>query len=69
MIDAPPIKFWRPEGLRPIPTPVRGGSLADLRRFVNIADDADFLLYQSFLVAALRPDRPFPLMVLNGSHG
>jgi hypothetical protein len=36
MVDAPPVRFRRAQGMLALPDPVRGGSLADLRPFVNV---------------------------------
>jgi hypothetical protein len=63
-----PVRFRRPEGRRALPTPQPGGSLKDLRRFVNVNDD-DWPLVQGFLVAALRPRGPYPVLNLLAPHG
>jgi Domain of unknown function (DUF3854) len=33
-IDDPPVRFWRPDSLRPLPAPVIGGSLIELRELL-----------------------------------
>jgi hypothetical protein len=48
---------------------VRGGSLEALRGFLNLAGDADFTLILSWLVAALRPVGPYPLLAITGEPG
>lgn len=53
----------------PLPVPERGGSIAQLRRFVNIPDDSDFVLAVAWLVGAARPCGPFPVLVVNGEQG
>ncbi len=60
--------FWRPRSQRPLPLPERGGSLAELRALLNV-DDAGFSLAAAWLVAALRPGRPAPLLVVEGPQG
>ena len=65
----PPTKFIRPRGMLPIPEPERGGSLDELRPFLNLQDDDDFALVKSFLVSTLRPNLPFPFLVLTGEQG
>lgn len=62
------IRFRRPAGLRPIPMPKRGGSIDELRRFVN-CDDEDFVIIVAWLAAALRPEGPYPVLVVTGEQG
>lgn len=64
IIADPPIKFRRPRGLMPFPVPVARGSTADLRPFVNVADDGVWVLILSLLSAALRPVGPYPVLAL-----
>jgi hypothetical protein len=49
--------------------PVSGGSVDDLRPLVNVPDDDAWHLFVAWLVAALRPGRPFPVLVVNGEPG
>jgi Bifunctional DNA primase/polymerase, N-terminal len=76
VIDHPPVRFRRAKGMLPLPLPIRGGSLEDLRPFVNVAPDkdeaSDWKLVIGWLVAALHPATspfPCPLLDLNGEHG
>src|SRR5262249_34937630 len=54
IVGRPPIAFRRPAGMLPLPEPVRGGSIEDLRPFLNVRrnkderDDKDFVLAVSF---------------------
>lgn len=42
-----------------LPFPERGGSFADLRKFLNVETDADFYLAGGFAIGAMhRPARP-----------
>ena len=68
-VPMPPVRFVRPRGLRAITPPVRGGCLSELREFVNVGSDADFLLVIGWLIASLRPTGPYPVLVINGEHG
>jgi hypothetical protein len=54
VIDDPPVRFRRPSGMRPLPEPTRGGDIFTLRSFVNVKDDADFVLVVCWLLAAKR---------------
>lgn len=62
------IRFKRPNGLRPIPGPKRGGRIDELKRFVN-CKDADFILIVAWLAAALRPKGPYPVLSITGEQG
>jgi hypothetical protein len=64
-----PVRFRRARGMSPLPHPVSGGDINQLRRFVNVANQHDWMLLVAFLVAALRPRGPFPIMVLHGEQG
>jgi hypothetical protein len=67
--SSPPVKFIRRRGMFALPTPVRGGSIDELRPLVNIPDDDAWMLYVAWLVAAHRPGRPFPVLCVNGEQG
>jgi hypothetical protein len=36
---------------------------------VNVATEADFVLIVSWLIAALRPIGPYPVLIINGEQG
>lgn len=64
-----PIPFWRSSGLRPLPAPKRHGQLELLREFLNVEDTSAWHLVLAWLVAALRPIGPYPILVLTGQAG
>ena len=64
-----PVKFLRTSGMLELPTPVRGGSLAELRPFLNLKSEGHFLLILGWLVGALRPTGPYPILAVEGIHG
>ena len=68
VVDEPAVRFRRPSGHLPMPTPVRPGSIDLLRPFVNVVD-ADFPLLVAWMTAALRPVGPYPILVLHGEQG
>jgi hypothetical protein len=69
MADAP-VRFRRPRGMLPLPTPVPGGSLDGLLEFVNVGGDEDRqTLVQAFAVQALRPRGPYAPLEFNGEQG
>ncbi len=64
----------RPDGIRALPSPVRGaGALDTLRRLLNISDDAAgkdaFRLVVAWLVAALHPIGPYAVLAVDGEQG
>jgi len=65
-----PVRFQRPQGMRPLPTPVRGGSLDALRDagVVHVTDDG-WILLKAWLLGCLRPDFPFTALALLGEQG
>ena len=65
----PPVRFRRPQGMFPLPTPIKNGSLAHLRDMVNVGSDSDWALLLGWLIQALRPTGPYPILVLHGEQG
>jgi hypothetical protein len=68
LIDMPPVRFRRSRGMMPLPEPVRGGALEELRRFFNVRDE-DWPLVIGWLLGTFRTMRPYPVLCLNGEHG
>jgi hypothetical protein len=68
IVADPPVFFRRPRGMLALPYPISGGQLDDLREFVNVADD-DWPLIVGWLVAALRPQGPYPVLPVHGEQG
>jgi hypothetical protein len=64
-----PVPFRRQKGMLALPEPVRGGSIEALRPFLNVARHEDFILIVSWMLAALRPKGPYPLLALAGEPG
>lgn len=69
VVSEAPVYFRRPRGMLPLPTPVSGGTIGELRSFLNLSEDADFTLIVAWLLAALRPKGPYPLLALAGEPG
>jgi hypothetical protein len=69
VVEDPPVRFRRGRGTLPLPEPTRGGKLDDLRRFVNVKTDADWLLLLAWVLAAMRPRGPYPNLLLTGEQG
>jgi hypothetical protein len=68
IVAAPPVLFRRPRGQRPLPEPVQGGSVNDLRPLLNIRA-ADGPLVVGWLGQALCPRGPYPMLCLHGEQG
>lgn len=62
-----PIRFVNSGGL-PLPMPVNGGALSDLRSILNV-DDEDWELMKGFLIACFLPKGTFPILVVGGEQG
>lgn len=69
VVDNPPVRFTRPRGMLPLPVPEREGMLGNLRSFINVGSDDDWLLLVAWLTAALNPSGPFPVLGVNGEQG
>ncbi len=75
IISNPPIRFRRTAGMLPLPLPEPGGSLENLRPFLNVRpktdepEDPRFVLATAWLLAALHPRGPYPILGLAGEQG
>ena len=68
IVTNPDVRFRRSNGMLPIPDPIRGGSVDALRPFIN-CNDENFVLIVSWLVAAMYPKGPYPILSLHGEAG
>lgn len=63
------VKFLRPTSSQALPEPVHGGSIDVLRSVcANVSSD-DFVLLACWLLGALRPYGPYPLLAVSGEQG
>src|SRR6266480_388816 len=69
VIGCPPVRFRRPAGMLPLPVPQQGGSIESFNSFLNLASRDDFVLIVAWLLAALRPGGPYPLLAISGEQG
>jgi hypothetical protein len=67
--EAAPVKFLRPKGLAPLPAPISGGSVEDLRQLTNLPDGDPWRLAVAWMLAALRPKGPYPALIFQGEQG
>jgi hypothetical protein len=68
-IASPSVKFLRPDGFEPLPLPVRGGSLEELRPFLNVTDDDTWTLVIGYLIGMFRPRGPYAVAAFHGEQG
>jgi hypothetical protein len=69
IVKFPLIKLVRSMAMRPLPEPEAGGTIEELRQFLNVRDEGSFMLVIAWLVASLRERGPYPVLVLNGEQG
>lgn len=69
VVNNSPVRFRRPSGMFAIPEPKPGGTISLLRRFVNCESEASSRLIVAWLLAAVRPGLPFPVLLLRGEQG
>jgi hypothetical protein len=83
VVPNPPVKFRRPRGLRPLPAPVDGGNVNELRRFVNVKEgesdgkkkegesdgESNWVLLLAWLITAFRARGPYPILIIHGGQG
>jgi hypothetical protein len=53
----------------PLPVPEPGGSIEQLASLLNLSSQNDFVLVVSWLLAALRPTGPYPVLAISGEQG
>jgi hypothetical protein len=69
VIDSAPVKFLRFPTMRDLPEPIQGGMIEELRPFLNLRDNDEFILVASWLAAALSPLRQYPIIAVDGERG
>ena len=68
IVDDSPVVFRRAKAMLPLPIPDPNGDIGALRHFVNI-HDGEWPLLVAWLVAAIRPIGPYPVLAVHGEHG
>ena len=69
IVNDPLVAFRRSSGMLPLQLPTRDGSLDQLRGLVNLATEADWLMFVALITFYFRHSGPFPIMVLLGEQG
>jgi hypothetical protein len=60
--------FVRTPRLGAYPVPLRGGSLVELRKLVNLSDE-EWDVYIAWLISAMFPSHPHPVLFVEAPHG
>jgi hypothetical protein len=68
IVDKPPVRFRRTKGMLPLPIPEQGGTVDELRPFVNVTDDG-WVLVLAWVVTSLRLFPAYPILKLIGEQG
>lgn len=68
LTDRPPVLFRRTALTGALPVPVKGGNLDELWQLLNVTED-DRPLVLAWLVAALQPGIPHPIVAFTGEQG
>jgi putative DNA primase/helicase len=69
IVERAPVPILRSLRTRALPLPVAGGSLAPLRALLPLNDDDDWRVVILWLLAALRPTGPYPILAWSGEQG
>ena len=62
------VVFESRKDMAPLPLPERGGTVDELRRFVNVTED-DWPLFLACLLDALKGRKPYAITLVNGREG
>jgi hypothetical protein len=68
LISDSPVRFWRPDSLLPLPVPVEGGSLDELKELLNV-DRQSWVMIATFLLFCFCPNKTYPVLVLAAHRG
>lgn len=68
VLDKSPVKFVRTANYKTQVMPVSGGSIHELRRFINVASEDDWTLFVGWLISVFRPKEPYALLSLAGTQ-
>lgn len=63
-----PVRFIRPKAMLPLPRPAPGGSVEELRPFLNVTDEG-YMMCVGWLLAAMSDLTSFPLLAIGGEEG
>ena len=68
-LEESPVKFRRPKGMLSLPHPMPNGQLDWVKGLLNLESDGDWCLIASWLLGAMKPTGPYPILILQGEQG
>ncbi len=68
ILDRSAVKFIRPSSYKSQVTPVKGGSINELKRFINVTSEDDWTLLVGWLISSFRPSGPYALLSMAGTQ-
>jgi len=68
VVGRPSARFRRSPGMLPLPVPVTGGNINELRKFLNLKRNDDWILFVASLLSTLFAG-PYPVLGLHGEAG
>jgi Bifunctional DNA primase/polymerase, N-terminal len=69
IVKNPPVRFRRTAGMLPLPVPTSGGSIEELRPFLNVRSEKHFKLIVGWLLSNFNPRGPYPVLLIQGEAG
>jgi RepB DNA-primase N-terminal domain len=69
VVERSPVHFIRDRSTRELPEPIAGGSIEELRPFVNSASERSWHLLVGFTVMCFHPRGPYPIGYPTGEQG
>jgi len=69
LLDRSPVYFKRTNAMGELPIPKANGSIDQLKPFINYESEEDFKMAVSWVLATMRPNTPFPILLVQGEQG
>lgn len=69
VVDNPPVNFKRSRTMQPLPTPIKDGSIDDLKGLINYGTEENFKLIVAWLLSTFKERSPFPILNIQGEQG
>jgi len=69
VVETPTVRFRRSSGMLPLPIPVRGGDINELKRFLNLRTKDDWTLFITVMLAGVFSRGPYPVAGFHGEAG
>lgn len=69
VVQKVPVKFSKSTAMQPLALPEKCGSISELKKFLNLEAESDFILILTYLIGCLFPSKEYPILILQGSQG